>query len=220
MGLAGARSSTIDKHAALSAAFKKGMSAGEISSQEALNAEFLLRFGEQRSMYAGQFMTNGRVHLVTTKTDGGLAHTYESKPGVSLMNVAEALNEGDFDNDTQAEDVLTVYEAGARANQPGIGWEKLNFESPAKAKAEYDRVMAQLKANPKQKAAVEKASKLYREYNAGLLDFLVETGAMKPSKAAELKSLSYVPFYRVAGNGNVELMIDKEHPVRIGNIKD
>jgi hypothetical protein len=96
----------------------------------------------------------------------------------------------------------------------------LNFENSAKAKAEYDRVMAQLKANPKQKAAVEKASKLYREYNAGLLDFLVETGAMTPKKATELKSLSYVPFYRVAGNGNVELMIDKEHPVRIGNIKD
>ena len=217
MGLAG-RVQYIDKHAALSAAFKKGMSTGEITSQEALNAEFLLRFGEQRSMYAGQFMTNGRVGLVTTKTADGIAHTYESKKGVSLMSVAEALNEGDFDNDTQAEDVLTVYEAGARANQ--VGWDKLNFENSAKAKAEYDRVMAQLKANPKQKAAVEKASKLYREYNAGLLDFLVETGAMTPKKATELKSLSYVPFYRVAGNGNVELMIDKEHPVRIGNIKD
>jgi hypothetical protein len=217
MGLAG-RVQFIDKQAALSAAFKKGMSAGEITSQEALNAEFLLRFGEQRSMYAGQFMTNGRVSLVTTKTADGIAHTYESKKGVSLMTVAEALNEGAFDNDTQAEDVLTVYEAGSRANQ--VGWDKLNFENSAKAKAEYDRVMAQLKANPKQKAAVEKASKLYREYNAGLLDFLVETGAMTPKKATELKSLSYVPFYRVAGNGNVELMIDKEHPVRIGNIKD
>jgi hypothetical protein len=217
MGLAG-RVQFVDKQAALSAAFKKGMSAGEITSQEALNAEFLLRFGEQRSMYAGQFMTNGRVSLVTTKTADGIAHTYESKKGTSLMDVAESLNEGGFDNDTQAEDVLTVYEAGARANQ--VGWDKLNFENSAKAKAEYDRVMAQLKANPKQKAAVEKASKLYREYNAGLLDFLVETGAMTPKKAAELKSLSYVPFYRIAGNGNVELMIDKEHPVRIGNIKD
>jgi hypothetical protein len=217
MGLAG-RVQFIDKQAALSAAFKKGMSTGEITSQEALNAEFLLRFGEQRSMYAGQFMTNGRVSLVTTKTADGIAHTYESKAGVKLLDVAEELHKGDFDNDTQAEDVLTVYEAGSRANQ--VGWDKLNFENSAKAKAEYDRVMAQLKANPKQKAAVEKASKLYREYNAGLLDFLVETGAMTPKKATELKSLSYVPFYRVAGNGNVELMIDKEHPVRIGNIKD
>jgi hypothetical protein len=80
--------------------------------------------------------------------------------------------------------------------------------------------MAELKANPKQKAAVEKASKLYREYNAGLLDFLVETGALTKEKAAELKAISYVPFYRVAASGDVQLMVDKEHIVRIGNIKD
>jgi hypothetical protein len=217
MGLAG-RVQFVDRYAALSEALKKGKTAGQITSQEAMNAEYLLRFGEQRSMYAGQFMTNGRVSLVKTATPEGTAYTYESKKGVSLMDAAEALSKGNFENDTKAEDVLTIYEAGARANQ--VGWDKLNFENAAEAKAEYNAVMAQLAANPEQKKAVEAASKLYREYNAGLLDFLVETGAISREKAAELKALSYVPFYRIAGSGDVQLMIDKERPFRIGNIKD
>jgi hypothetical protein len=217
MGLAG-RVQFVDKYAALSEALKKGQTAGQISSQEALNAEWLLRFGEQRSMYAGQFLTNGRVSLVKTQTPEGTAYTYESKKGVSLMSVAEALSKGKFENDTKAEDALTIYEAGARANQ--VGWEKLNFENAAEAKAEYSALMAQLAANPEQKNAVEIASKLYRQYNAGLLDFLVETGAIAKEKAAELKAISYVPFYRISGSGDVQLMVDKERPFRIGNIKD
>lgn len=217
MGLAG-RVQYIDRFAALSEALKKGQTAGQISSQEALNAEWLLRFGEQRSMYAGQFLTNGRVALVKTQTPEGTAYTYESKKGVSMMDVAEALSKGKFENDTKAEDALTIYEAGARANQ--VGWDKLNFESATEAKAEYIALMAQLAANPEQKKAVEEASKLYRQHNAGLLDFLVETGAIAKEKAAELKAISYVPFYRVANSGDVQLMVDKEHPFRIGNIKD
>jgi hypothetical protein len=217
MGLAG-RVQFVDKYAALSEALKKGQTAGQIASQEALNAEYLLRFGEQRSMYANQFLTNGRVSLVRTDTPNGTAYTYESKKGPNMVDVAAVLSKGDFESDTKAEEVLTVYEAGKRANQ--VGWEKLNLENPAKAKEEYNAVMAQLAANPKQKDAVEAASKLYREYNVGLLDFLVETGAISKEKAAELKSISYVPFYRVSGNGEVQLMVDKEHPFSIGNIKD
>jgi hypothetical protein len=217
MGLAG-RVQFVDKYSALSETLKKGQTAGQITSQEALNAEYLLRFGEQRSMYAGQFLTNGRVSLVKTATPEGTAYTYESKKGVSMMDVAEALSKGNFENDTKAEEVLTVYEAGARANQ--VGWEKLNLENPAKAKAEYNAVMAQLATNKEQEDAVKAASKLYREYNAGLLDFLVETGAIAKEKAAELKAISYVPFYRISGSGDVQLMVDKEHPFRIGNIKD
>lgn len=217
MGLTG-RVQFIDKYSALSEALKKGQTAGQISSQEALNAEYLLRFGEQRSMYAGQFLTNGRVALVKTQTPEGTAYTYESKKGVSMIEVANALSKGKFENDTKAEDVLTIYEAGARANQ--VGWDKLNFENAAEAKAEYNAVMAQLAKNKVQEDAVKAASKLYREYNAGLLDFLVETGAISREKAAELKAVSYVPFYRIAGSGDVQLMIDKEHPFRIGNIKD
>ena len=80
--------------------------------------------------------------------------------------------------------------------------------------------MARLNKNETAKKAFEEASKLYQKYNAGLLDFLVDTGALPAKKAAELKAIEYVPFYRVNNNGEVQLMIDKERPVRIANIKD
>jgi hypothetical protein len=217
LGLPG-RVQYVDRFAALSDVVKKGKTAGQITSQEALNVEWLLRFGEQRSMYAGQFLTNGRVSLVKTITPDGTAYTYESKKSANMVDVADALSKGKFESDTKAEEVFTIYEAGARANQ--VGWEKLNFKNAAEAKAEYNAVMAQLAANKEQEDAVKAASKLYREYNAGLMDFLVETGAITKEKAAELKAISYVPFYRVSGSGDVQLMIDKEHPFSIGNIKD
>ena len=134
------------------------------------------------------------------------------------VDVAEALHKSGIGNDTEREDMFTLYVAGKRAEQ--VGWDKLNFESPAKAKADHADVMAKLDANPKAKAAFEEAAKLYQKYNAGLLDFLVDTGALSAGKAAELKSISYVPFYRINGDGDVQLMIDKEKTVRIANIKD
>lgn len=217
MGLAG-RVQFIDQYAALEAAAKKGMNAGMISSLEATNANYLLRFGQQRSQFAGQFLTNGPVVVEQVKKDGGVETLYRSKKGTSMMDVAQALHKAKLGNNTEHEAMFTLYVAGKRANQ--VGWEKLNFSNPAKAKAEFNDVVARLNANPEAKAAFDEAAKLYQKYNAGLLDFLTQTGAVSAKKAAELKEISYVPFYRINGNGEVQLMIDKETPVRISNIKD
>lgn len=217
MGLAG-RVQFIDQYAALEAAAKKGMNAGLISSLEATNANYLLRFGQQRSQFAGQFLTNGPVVVEQVKKDGGVETLYRSKKGTSMMDVAQALHKAKLGNNTEHEAMFTLYVAGKRANQ--VGWEKLNFSNPAKAKAEFNDVVARLNANPEAKAAFDEAAKLYQKYNAGLLDFLTQTGAVSAKKAAELKEISYVPFYRINGNGEVQLMVDKETPVRISNIKD
>jgi hypothetical protein len=217
MGLAG-RVQYVDQYAALEAATKKGLSAGQISSLEATNANYLLRFGQQRSQFAGQFLTNGPVQAVHNKKDGGVETVYRSTKGTSMIDVASALNKAKLAGDIEQENMFTLYLAGKRANQ--VGWDKLNFSKPAQAKAEYDAVMARLKSSPEAAKAFEEAASLYQKYNAGLLDFLVQTGALSAKKAAELKSISYVPFYRINGNGEVQLMIDKEHPIRIANIKD
>lgn len=218
MGLAG-RVQFVDQYAALEAAIKKGLTAKQISALEATNANYLLRFGQQRSQFAGQFLTNGPVRAVHTKKDGGVETVYKSEKGVSMMDVAKRVGEAGLGNDTEQEDMFTLYLAGKRANQ--VGWDKLNYTNPADAKAKYDKMMSVVNANPKAKKAFEDAAKLYQEYNAGLLDFLVDTGALSKSKADELKAISYVPFYRVNGDGEVQLVIDKEKsPVRIANIKD
>jgi hypothetical protein len=217
MGLAG-RVQFIDQYAALEAATKKGLSAGVISSLEATNANYLLRFGQQRSQFAGQFLTNGPVKAEITRKSGGAETVYRSTKGTSMVDVAQALNKSKLSSDVEQENMFTLYVAGKRAQQ--VGWDKLNFSSPAQAKAEYDAVIARLNNNETAKKAFEEAAKLYQEYNAGLLDFLAQTGALSDKKVAELKAISYVPFYRINNNGEVQLMVDKERPVRIANIKD
>jgi hypothetical protein len=216
-GLAG-RVQFVDQYAALDEVTKRGMSAGQISSAEATNAQYLLRFGQQNSQFAGQFMTNGPVVMETTKENGIVKSLYRSTKGTSMMDVAQTLSAAKLGNDTEQEAMFTMYLAGERASQ--VGWEKLNFQNPDKARAEYQTVMNKLAANPQAAKAFAAAKQLYQQYNAGLLDFLVQTGALTAKKAAELKAITYVPFYRVAGNGEVQLMIDKEHPIRIANVKD
>jgi hypothetical protein len=217
LGLAG-RVQFVDQYAALDAAIKKGLSAGLINSLEATNAQYLLRFGQQRSQYAGQFMTNGPVKMETTREGGVTKSLYRSTSGVNMVDVAKALHKAKIGNDTEQEDMFTLYLAGKRAQQ--VGWNKLNFDKPAEMQAKYNEVIAKLDANRTAKAAFEEATDLYQKYNAGLLDFLVDTGALSERKAAELKAITYVPFYRINSNGEVQLMIDREHPVRISNIRD
>jgi hypothetical protein len=217
LGLAG-RVQFIDQYAALDAATKKGLSAGQISSLEATNINYLLRFGQQRSQFAGQFLTNGPVKAEHVKKAGGVETIYRSTKGTSMIDVANALNKAKIGNDTEQEDMFTLFIAGKRAQQ--VGWDKLNYANPADAKAKHAKMMARLDSNPTAKKAFEEAAGLYQTYNAGLLDFLVDTGALSAKKAAELKQISYVPFYRTNGNGEVQLMVDKERPVRIANIKD
>ena len=217
MGLAG-RVQFVDQYAAIESAAKKGLSEGIVSSLEATNINYLLRFGQQRSQFAGQFLTNGPVKAEHVKKDGGVETLYRSTKGTSMLDVAAALNKAKIGTDTEQEAMFTLYMAGKRANQ--VGWDKLNVKNAAESKAEYADVMARLDANPEAKKAFEEAAKLYKEYNAGLMDFLVDTGALPAKKAAELKAIDYVPFYRINANGEVQLMVDKERPVRIANIKD
>jgi hypothetical protein len=135
-----------------------------------------------------------------------------------MIDVTEAFGKANVGNESQTEAMATLYLAGLRAEQ--VGWEKLNFENTAAVKADYARLQAVLKADPKAKTAFEEGAKLYQQYNAGLLDLLTQTGFLSKTKAAELKAIQYVPYYRVAANGDVQLMVDKETPIRLSNIKD
>ncbi len=214
MGLTG-RVQFVDKDAALSEAFKRGVANNVITSLEAQNAEFYLRFGQQRSQYAGQALTNGK--LILRKGEGG-GYVYDSVKGANMVEVAEALHKGKFANDSEAEAILTAYVAGERAKVKG--WQKLNYENPALAEKEYNDVMRLLNSDATKKDAVLEAARIYKEFNDGQVDFLVQTGAITEKLAKELKSVPYIPYYRVNSNsGNIELMVDKETPVRIGNVK-
>ena len=142
---------------------------------------------------------------------------YKSAPGASMVKVAQALEKSGIKNSTELEQMFTIYTAGKRAKQ--VGWKKLNFDDPDVVEQDYNRLMDELKGNDKARAAFEEAAKIYKEYNNGLIDFAAQTGYLSKQKAAELKAIDYVPFYRVKG-GELQLMVDRERPVRIANVKD
>jgi hypothetical protein len=215
-GLTG-RVQFVDKDAALSAAFKEGLSDAKISDLEAQNAEYFLRFGQNRSQYATQFLSNGPVQVVETKTPNGIERIYKSTPGANMLQIADAIAPSKIGNDTEKEAMLTALVAGERAKV--LGWDTLNVANPKAAEAEYNSIVATLKNRPDDKSMFDKAMDIYRQYNAGLLDFLVQTGAMKPEQAARLKSIPYVPYYRV-DKDVVELIVSGETPIRIGNLRD
>jgi hypothetical protein len=218
LGLSG-RVQFVDQYAALDAAMKKGLDAGVISDLEAEQAGYYLRFGQQANAYATQALTNGPLSLVKQVTKRGMEFVYKSTPGANMVKVAQALEKSGIKNSTELEQMFTIYVAGKRAKQLTGGWDKLNFSDPATAEADYNRLMAELRGNEKARAAFEEAAKIYKEYNNGLIDFAVQTGYLSAQKGAELKAIDYVPFYRVQG-GELQLMVDKERPVRIANMKD
>jgi hypothetical protein len=216
LGLSG-RVQFVDQYAALDAAIKKGLDAGVISDLEAEQAGYYLRFGQQANAFATQALTNGPLALVKQMTKRGMEFVYKSAPGANMVKVAQALEKSGIKNSTELEHMFTIYTAGKRAKQ--VGWNKLNFDNPTSVEQDYTRLMDELKGNNKARAAFEEAAKIYKEYNNGLVDFAAQTGYLSQQKAAELKAADYVPFYRVQG-GELQLMVDKERPIRIANMKD
>ena len=216
LGLTG-RVQWIDQHAATSAALAKGVDAKVLSDQEGEQAEYFLRFGDRRSEFATQVLTNGRLAMFVQDTSRGKEVFYKSVKGANMVQVAAALEKSGMGNSTQQEAMFTAYLVGKRAKQ--VGWDKVMMSDPATAEKEYNAVMAELNGNEKAKDAFKEAAEIYQEYNNGLLTTLVQTGAMKPEVAEKLKAISYVPFYRVKSDG-VQLVIDKENIIEIGNLKD
>jgi len=216
-GLAG-RMQIVDKYAALDEVERKGLEKGVINDLEAENAQYFLRFGDQVSQFATQALTTGPLQLKAQETKRGREYYYTTGDGATMMQVADAIAPSKIGNDAEKEAILTALIAGERAK--AVGWDKLNVSDPASAEAEYQQVVDALEASPRDKEMFYKAMDIYREYNAGLLDFMVQTGTMTKEKAAELKSVPYVPYYRVNQNtGDVDLFVDKETIMNIGNIK-
>jgi hypothetical protein len=216
------RQRIFDQYAPLVAAVMKGVDAKVIDALRAQNLMYFMRFGQQRSDIVGQTVTSGPPRLRSEKTSAGTEYFYENDAGgPTLVGMAQALEKAKGYKEEDRENAFTVYLAGKRAEQLEGGWNKLRFDNPVEAENEYKAVLAHLKQNPADKAAFEAAEKIYQNYNAGLLDFLVQTGAMSKQKAAELKSITYVPFYRVDKDGNIRMETgDERRAIRIGNIKD
>ena len=213
------RQRIFDQYASLEEVVKKGLDDKKIDALRAQNLMYALRFGQQRSDIVGQTVTSGPPRVLSEKTKAGTEYFYENeKGGPTLVGMAQALEKAKGYREEERENAFTVYLAGKRAEQ--VGWNKLRFDNPVEAETEYKAVLAHLKQNPADDAAFKEAAKIYQGYNAGLLNFLVQTGAMSRQKADELKQITYVPFYRVDKDGNIRMETgDERRSIRIGNIK-
>jgi hypothetical protein len=109
LGLRG-RVQLVDKFAAISEAFKKGMDAGKINALEASNGEYFLRFGENRSQYAQQVLTNGPLsRIVSRETKEGNEYIYKSEAGANLMRVFETLEGAGIKKDISLSNLRKTY---------------------------------------------------------------------------------------------------------------
>jgi hypothetical protein len=216
----GGRVQLVDKLAAADAAIVAGEGAGKLSSTEAFQAQYFMRLADNTTQTAGQFITHGPVSIVADKTALGTEYRYQSSGGANLVQMTEHLDDAAKAGlGADAERILTVQIAGERAEATPNGWARLLSSDPAAAKAEYLKDKATLAANPAAKKSIDAAKAVYKQYNNGLIDFIVQCGFITKEEGARLKKTPFVPFYRIENN-EVKLFTDKESSIRIGNIKE
>lgn len=219
LGLGG-RVQLVDRLAAADAAIVAGESSGKLSSTEAFQTQYYLRLADNTTQAAGQFITHGPVSIVAEKTTEGTEYRYQSSTGANLVNMSEHVEAADKAGlGADAERILTVQIAGERADATPNGWARLLSSDPAAAKAEYLKDKATLAANPEAKKHIDAAKAIYKTYNNGLIDFIVQCGFISKQEGARLKKTPFIPFYRIENN-EVKLFTDKESSIRIGNIKE
>ena len=185
-------------------------------SLKATQLMYFLRMHDQRMAWTSEIASSGPVDLKPAKDGKGLI--IESTPGANLKDMAAALKDADVGNPEATSRVFTMYLAAKRAKTVGI--DKLNF-GPDVTQKMLDETMKAVENNKATKAAFEKAAGIYNEYNKGLVNFAVKTGAIaKEAGAKMLKDENYVPFYRQRSDGSVFLEIGGAPAIKIGNLKD
>ena len=177
---------------------------------------YYLRMYDQRMNFVSQAVSKGALKLVEkTRADGTKEYLIESKEGPSLKGVAEILKDAPAGSPEAANRLFTLYLAALRAKTKGF--DSLHMGDMID-QADLNTAIKAIEATPGLKANFDKARNEYNEYNRGLVDFLAQTGAVSKDLAAKLlKENDYIPFYR-SRNGNAELIIGNESPIRIGNI--
>jgi len=179
---------------------------------------YYLRMADQRMSFVQQAVARGVPEKVAYKRkDGQTEYIIESKPGVSLASIVNTLKTTPGMNAEAANRLFTLYMAGKRAENPDVGFGKLNFGRPAE---EIKAAVAKIESNAGLRNVFEKARTQYNEYNRNLIRFLEATGALPKEVADQLaKANDYIPYYRER-SGNAELVIGGEGTFKLGNLKD
>ncbi|NDD53440.1 hypothetical protein EBZ39_06120, partial [bacterium] len=181
---------------------------------QAMQMMYHLRMSDYANNAMSEVATNGPL---TYEKDEKGYYKLTTKEGPSLSKIAQVLNgaKETFGNANAVNEAFSLYMAAVRARQEKKN--TLDYEERHITKEELDAAFAAGDSEP----AFREARKMYKQYNEGLLNFLVETGAMSEKERDRLiKDKEYFPFYRMR-NGNAELVIGEElAPLTVGNLKN
>ena len=218
----------VDRTAPFMAALNRGVAQSKITDLEATQARYNISMHDKLMNNTREIAENGPMQL--NKYGEGdhkywMAETAKGKDNPSLVKVFTALNKSGLAPD-QAGRFFTLYLAGLRTKNEGIGVDKLNFGAdeqgnPILTEAKLEAFEKERLSQPQIKASFQEAREVYNEYNKGLIDFAVQTGALSPEVAAELKrKKDYIPFYRPRRDGSIDLVISGENVLTVGNLKN
>ena len=204
----------VDMRAGLREALKAG--AKEMGdTKNFVQAMYSVTKADQKMAVVSSTLMNGPMELYTDdKGYFGIRSTGKN----SAKDVFDAIGRIPGGNAQGKVDLATTYMIAQRAANKGLS--KLDLGALGISDADLQAAMADVKANPELKNALEVVRSTYNAYNAGLIRFLASTGAI-PKKMAEdlLKSGDYVPFYRVNENGMADLVFSDEVTINIGDIR-
>jgi hypothetical protein len=188
---------------------------GQLTSEDALIANYFMRLHGQRLNLTSQFATHGVSQLA--KNEAGELDLIERPDAANLVNVSKILEKAKkLGSPKVVNQFFQTYLVAKRVKR--VGLKALNVELNIKEQ-DLKNVLSDVEAAGAT-GIFEEAAAEYASYNKALIDFAVKTGAIPKEEGARLtKYNDYVPFYRVK-NGYAELVVAGEHAISIGRLKD
>jgi hypothetical protein len=218
------RTKWMDNYAPVEEMFRRGVDKGIVDDVKAQVAMYFARMVNQRNTVVSEFASTGVGKIVEEKQPGGqTAYMLQMEEGPNLKNVFEALDNADqiVGNKEAVRQAASIYLVAHRAQR--VGADVVQIKEQLREDLGKDVTDAELKSIAEQGDKIPQFvefRKRYNEYNKALVDFVVQAGALPKEVGKLLKqSEDYVPFYRLDGD-TVNLVMPKEGPVRIGDIKN
>lgn len=177
-----------------------------VDSVRASQMMYYLRMTDRVNQMVSEVMTHGPMALVQPKD--GKGWMYQSIKGANARDIVDTLRGEDIN-------VWADYIALERAHAMKNGMYKLFGNAPPRISPEEQaKILEYGRNNP----AFQKARDMYREFNAGIVKLLLDTGTITEAEAKDWTSRDYIPYFRKDDLGNIEMLGD--HPIKIGNIRD
>jgi len=178
-------------------------------------SQYYVRKADARMAQVHAVLVHGGPKL---KKDAKGFHTVEAGHGPSAKDVFAAIDKLPGATSAEKFSKAQAYMVAQRAANKG--WHKLGWATTDQTRQLGEAMLAEVNASPQLKAQLEAVRKVYNDYNAGMVQFLADTGAIPKKMAATLlQDGDYVPFYRVGGSGVAELVMGENTHIRVGDIR-